>query len=170
MNSNNTGLAIVSGVAFMLIFQVILALLGLGIGILAVGPVTAATFFAGFSWWAVSGIVAAGVGGYVVGIVSTETDVARTGFFALVAWAIANVLALTIAGMAANGGPLSYLAGPAADLWTQLKSAAGSDVARKTFGTAALCSAAALVLAGAAAAFMAIEARNPLHTKRRRAR
>jgi hypothetical protein len=65
---------------------------------------------------------------------------------------------------------VSYLAGPSADLWTQLKGAAGSDVARKTFGTAALCSAAALVLAGAAAAFMAIEARNPLHTKRRRVR
>ena len=170
MNSNNTGFAIVSGVAFILIFQVILALLGLGAGILAVGPVTAATFLAAFLWWALSGIVASGVGGYVVGIVSSETDDMRVGFLALVTWAIAGVLALTIAGLSASGGPLNQLAGPAADLWGQLKSASSDAALRKTFGTAALGSAAALVLGGALATYMAIETRNPLHTKRRRSR
>ena len=168
--NNNTGFAVVSGVAFSLIFQIILALLGLGAGVLVTGPVTSTTFFAGFSWWALSGIVAAGLGGYVVGVVSSETDEARLGFLALVVWAIANVLALTIAGLSATGGLTGHLAGPAADLMAQLKNASGNEAVRKMFGTAALASAAALVIGGALAAYMAIETRNPLHTKRRRAR
>jgi hypothetical protein len=170
MNSNNTAFAVVSGVAFMLVFQVIFALIGLGVGILAVGPVTAGTFIAGFIWWLASGIVAAAVGGYVVGIVSTETDVARVGFLALVTWAIASVLVAVIGGASAGASVFTALTGPVTDLWTQVKNASGGDFARKAFVTAALSSAAGLVLGALAAAFMAIEARNPLHMKRRRAR
>ncbi len=169
MNSsgNRDALALVGGVAIALALQIIFTLLGLGAGILAASPATAGTFMAAFSWWAVSGIVASAVAGYIVGIISEERDSARLGLLALIVWAIAGVLAATAAGLSTAGGFLNNLGGPASDLLAQLKGNSGSDFARKTMGVAALASAAALVLGAAAATFMAIEARSALNLTRR---
>jgi hypothetical protein len=162
-------MALVGGVAIALALQIIFTLLGLGAGILAASPATAATFMAAFAWWAVSGIVASAVAGYVVGIISTERDNARLALLALIAWAIAAVLAAAGAGLSTAGGFLSNLGGPASDLLAQIRGSSGSDFARKTMGVASLASAAALVLGAAAATFMAIEARNvPTPTRRSR--
>jgi len=158
--TNNNALAIVSGVAFALALQIIFALIGLGVGILAAAPATAGTFAAGFVWWLVSGIIAAAAAGYVVGTVSDEADGTRVGTLALTAWAIAAVLATAGAAFSSAGGVLSVLGSPVGDLLAQMRGASGSDFARKTIGVAALGSAAALALGAAAQVFTAIETRS----------
>jgi hypothetical protein len=162
--SNGTGaLAIVSGVAFALVLQIIFALIGIGVGILVAPPATAGTFAAGFVWWLLSGIIASAAAGYVVGVVSDETDGTRVGMLALTAWAIAAVLVTIAAGFSSAGGFLSMLGGPASDLMAQVRSASGADFARKTLAVAALASAAALALGAAAATFTAVETRTTLY-------
>jgi hypothetical protein len=111
--------AVLAGVFASLVVQILLVMLGLGVGLLTIDVPTAeaAPSTAGhiaFVWWAVSGIIAAFVGGAVAaGNAPDQTDAGRVGH-ALAAWAVAVVVvvgasALT-AGSAANVA--SNLAGP----------------------------------------------------------
>ena len=67
--------SVLAGVVAALIVHVLLVMLGLGIGLLSVDTSTVATSPVGVSWsaflyWAISGIIAAFVGGWVAGSVS----------------------------------------------------------------------------------------------------
>lgn len=111
--------AVLAGVFTSLVIQILLTMLGLGVGLLTVDvpTATAAPATAGylaFVWWAVSGVIAAFAGGAVAAsLAPDDTPAGRVGH-ALATWAVTTVIvvgasALT-AGSAANAA--SYLAGP----------------------------------------------------------
>ncbi|HLL28044.1 MAG TPA: hypothetical protein VKT73_10435 [Xanthobacteraceae bacterium] len=167
-NTDRNTLAIVGGVAFALAMQIILALIGLGAGVLAFTPLTSTTYVAAFIWWAVSGIVAAGFAGYLVALISRERDETTLSLLALLAWAITTVIVAALAGLSSSGGFLNQFGGPLGALLAQIKGASGNEFATKAIGGAALGSAAALVLGATAAVATAIETRQSLKALTRR--
>ena len=133
--------AVLAGVFTSLVVQVLLVMLGFGIGLLAVDVPTAeaaptTTGHIAFVWWAVSGIIAAFAGGAVAAAnAPDQTNAGRVGH-ALAAWAVAVVTvigasALT-AGSAANIA--SNLAGPSYGAAARI---AGISPARETTGQTA---------------------------------
>jgi hypothetical protein len=172
--------AVMAGVFVSLLVQILLTMVGLGIGMLAVDIPTAdsapATVgWATFVWWAMSGILAAFAGGLVAASLSEdESEHFRVGH-AVAAWVVTTVIVVGVtafsAGSAANvmanlGGP-AYAAAQQVDA---LRAAprttttgqtvqpaprltrAEADKARKHFGYVMLASFAALLL-GAGAAY-----------------
>jgi hypothetical protein len=110
--------AVLAGVATALIVQVMLTMLGLGIGLISIDTSTAANTPMGVSWvsflyWAISGIIAAFVGGWVAGAITAP---GTGGSHALAAWAVATLVVVG-AGMLAAGSSASIasnLMGPTA--------------------------------------------------------
>jgi hypothetical protein len=110
--------AVLAGVATALIVQVMLTMLGLGIGLISIDSSTAADTPVGVTWaafmyWAASGIVAAFAGGYVAGAVTAP---GTGGGHALASWAVATLIVVG-AGMLAAGSSASIasnLVGPTA--------------------------------------------------------
>lgn len=165
--------AVIAGVFASLAVQILLTMLGFGVGLLSIDVPTAnaapaATGHIAFIWWAVAGIIAAFVGGAVAASLSPDaTDAGRVSH-ALAAWCVAIVLvvgasALT-AGSAANiasnlAGP-SYAASSRLDSMTRPARQAGTpaptqaqiEEARRHFAYAMLASFVALLL-GAGAAY-----------------
>ncbi|MBH5369970.1 hypothetical protein [Bradyrhizobium glycinis] len=111
--------AVLAGMFASLVVQILLTMLGLGIGLLAIDIPTASTAPAGaswaaFVWWAVSGIIAAFVGGAVAAANSPDqSGLGRVGH-ALAAWAVATVVVVAAAAMmpAAATSIASNLVGP----------------------------------------------------------
>ena len=89
--------AVLAGVFASLVVQILLTMLGFGIGLLAIDIPTAssapaAAGWAAFVWWAVSGIIAAFIGGAVAAANSPDqTGLVRVGH-ALAAWSVATVV------------------------------------------------------------------------------
>jgi hypothetical protein len=85
--------AVLAGVVIALTAQLLLNLLGIGIGLAMVDPSAAnnpgpKAFSIGAGvWWAVSGIVAALIGGYAAGRLSGRPKESTTGWHGLLAWA-----------------------------------------------------------------------------------
>jgi hypothetical protein len=85
--------AVFAGVVIALTAQLLLNLLGVGIGLATIDPSAAnnpdpKTFSIGAGvWWAVSGIVAALIGGYAAGRLSGRPKESTTGWHGLIAWA-----------------------------------------------------------------------------------
>jgi hypothetical protein len=94
--------AVLAGVFASLVIQILLTMLGFGIGLLAIDVPTAQSAPAGagwaaFVWWAVSGIIAAFVGGAVAAANSPDqTGLGRVGH-ALAAWSVATVVVVAAA-------------------------------------------------------------------------
>jgi hypothetical protein len=91
--------AVLAGVVIALTAQLLLNLLGVGIGLATVDPSAAAnnpdpkTFSIGVGiWWAVSGIIAALIGGYAAGRLSGTPKESTTGWHGLIAWAGATLV------------------------------------------------------------------------------
>ena len=179
---NSTGLlvgwtwsAVLAGVFTSLVVQILLTMLGFGVGLLTVDVATAAdaprtTGHIAFAWWAVSGVIAAFAGGAVAAAnTPDQSDSGRVGA-ALAAWMVAVVVVVaasaltagaTAAGVVANlGGPsyqaitrLENLRAPArtAQAPARTPTAAELEAARKHFSYAMLASFAALLLGGFAA-------------------
>lgn len=111
--------AVLAGVFASLVVQILLTMLGFGVGLLAVDVPTAQSAPAGagwaaFVWWAVSGIIAAFVGGAVAAANSPDqTGLGRVGH-ALAAWAVATVVVVAAAAMipASTTSVASNLVGP----------------------------------------------------------
>ena len=111
--------AVLAGVAAALVVQVMLTMLGLGIGLISIDTSTAANTLVGVSWsaflyWAASGIIAAFVGGWIAGAVTAPGTGAG---HALAAWAVATLIVVGVSMLAAGGsasiasnvmGPSSY--------------------------------------------------------------
>jgi hypothetical protein len=163
--------AVASGVIASLVVQVLLTMIGLGIGLVSFDATSnaGAPAWAGFAWWALSGIFAAAVGGWVAGTLSPTENLRLKAIAGVTAWAIATLIVVGIGGIAGAGvttagalsGPVtvasrSYQAAQAPSIGrreTVGQSAPVSvDAARKQLATVMLLSALALVL-GAFAAY-----------------
>lgn len=171
--------AVLAGVFASLVVQILLTMLGFGVGLLAIDVPTASAAPAGagwaaFVWWAVSGIIAAFIGGAVAAANSpNQTGLVRVGH-ALGAWAVATVVVVAAAALlpASATSVASNLVGPtyaasarvAALSTVPGRETVGStarpatqaqiDEARKHFAYAMLASFCALLL-GAGAAYAA---------------
>lgn len=135
---------VLAGVFASLVVQILLAMLGFGIGLLVIDvPIAqsapAATGWAGFVWWAVTGIIAAFIGGAVAAANSPDqSGFGRVGH-ALAAWAVATVVVVGAAAMIplSAGSIAGNMAGPAYVASTRLASYSNNPATpRETVGSA----------------------------------
>ena len=110
--------AILAGVVASLVVQLLLTMLGIGVGILTLDAPTTSSEPLGvgwvaFLWWAISGIVAAFAGGWVAGAASSPGSGRANG---LAVWALATVIVTAAAALGAGttASMASNLAGPTA--------------------------------------------------------
>jgi hypothetical protein len=129
--------AVFAGVALALATQLILNLLGLGIGASTFNPASgsnpsASTFSIGAGlWWLLSGIISALVGGYTAGRLAGQPRESSGGWHGLTAWAIATLLTialLTTTVGAIAGGAFATIASIAGGATQTLGTAAQSAV------------------------------------------
>jgi len=111
--------AVLAGVFTSLVVQILLVMLGFGIGLLAVDVPTAdaapaATGHIAFVWWAVSGIIAAFAGGAVAAANAPDQTNAGRGGHALATWAVTTVIVVGASALTAGSvaNVASNLAGP----------------------------------------------------------
>ncbi|WP_375461116.1 PhnA-like protein [uncultured Enterovirga sp.] len=101
--------AILAGVVTALVSQLILNLIGIGIGASTLDPMTsdnpaASTFSIGAGiWWALSGIVAAFAGGYVASRLSGRPKESTGGWHGLTSWAATTLLVFYLLSTAVGG-------------------------------------------------------------------
>jgi hypothetical protein len=171
--------AVLAGVFASLVVQILLTMLGFGVGLLAIDIPTAQSApvvagWAAFVWWAVSGIIAAFVGGAVAAANSPDqTGLGRVGH-ALAAWSVATVVVVAASVMmpASATSLASNLIGPSYSASARVAYLSGIpgretvgatvrsptqvqiDEARKHFAYAMFASFCALLL-GAGAAYAA---------------
>ena len=90
--------AVLAGVVVALVTQLILNMIGVGIGAATLHPVTgdnpeASTFSIGAAiWWTVSGILAAFAGGYAAGRLAGKPKESTAGWHGLTAWALTTLV------------------------------------------------------------------------------
>jgi hypothetical protein len=135
--------AVLAGVFASLVVQILLTMLGFGIGLLAIdlptaqsAPTTAG--WAAFVWWAVSGIIAAFVGGAVAAANSPDqSGLGRVGH-ALAAWSVATVVVVAASAMlpASATSVASNLVGPSYAASARIAYLSGTP-GRETVGAAA---------------------------------
>jgi hypothetical protein len=99
-----------------LVVQVILNMVGLGIGLSTVDAVagdspnaSSLSLGAGL-WWVISGIVAAGIGGYLAGRLSGKPSSSTTAYHGLASWALSTLILVYLVSSATSslvGGSLS---------------------------------------------------------------
>lgn len=93
-----TWAAIFAGVAISLVTQLLLNMLGIGVGASTLDPGSgdnpaAGTFsIAAGIWWTVSGIIAAFIGGHVAGRLSGQPKGTTTAWHGLISWAVATLI------------------------------------------------------------------------------
>ena len=169
--------AVLAGVALSLVAQLILNMLGIGIGLSTLDPATGDTPSAeAFSigagiWWTVSGIIAAGIGGFAAGRLAGQPKPASAGWHGLTSWAVATlVVAWLLSSAVGNvlGGAMNAVSrAPAAVASVdageartpaslgpeQRRTAEAVDKTADVASTAALVSAIALLLGALAAWF-----------------
>ena len=112
--------AIFAGVVVGLVVQVLLTMLGLGIGVATLDPMTgdnptASTFsIASGIWYVISGIIAAFAGGYIAARMSGKTVATTGALHGLTTWAFTTLLVLYLLSTAVGsivGGTFSGVAG-----------------------------------------------------------
>ncbi|MCC0808298.1 PhnA-like protein [Methylobacterium sp. W2] len=101
--------AVFAGAVASLITQVILNMLGLGIGLSTVDPMGNGTpeasslgIGAGL-WFVVSGVLAAIAGGFLAGRLSGKPSSSTAGYHGLIAWAVSTLVILYLLSSAASG-------------------------------------------------------------------
>jgi hypothetical protein len=121
--------AILAGVVVSLVTQLILNLLGIGLGAATIDPTAGAvdnpsvsSFSIGAGlWWAMSGIIAAAAGGYTAGRLAGRPKESTAGWHGLTAWAFTTLLVFylltsTLGGII--GGAYRTIAGAAGTVAT----------------------------------------------------
>lgn len=121
--------AVLAGVVVSLVTQLILNLLGIGLGAATIDPTAGAvdnpsvsSFSIGAGlWWAMSGIIAAGAGGYTAGRLAGRPKESTAGWHGLTAWAFTTLLVFylltsTLGGII--GGAYRTIAGAAGTVAT----------------------------------------------------
>ena len=164
--------AIVAGTLTSLIIQVMLTMLGIGVGLIATDVPTAnnapvAVSTAAALWFIASGIFSAFVGGAVAGALSPYMSDRSRGAHALATWALATLIVVGATMLTAAGGATvaGQMAGPSVNATTRLTNMqtvrpnvapatqAQLEAARKAAATAMFASFIGLVL-GAVFAFI----------------
>ena len=90
--------AVLAGVVVALVAQLILNLVGVGIGAASVDPLTsnnpsATSFSIGAGiWWALSGIIAALIGGYAAGRLAGQPKESSAAWHGLISWALTTLI------------------------------------------------------------------------------
>lgn len=101
--------AVFAGVVVSLAVQLILNLLGVGVGASTIDPLmgdnpSAKTFSIGAGlWWTVSGVIAAFAGGHVAGRLAGKPRESTTSWHGLVAWAMATLVVFYLITTAVGG-------------------------------------------------------------------
>src|SRR3954464_15042806 len=134
--------AVLAGVFMSLVIQVLLTMLGFGIGLLSVDVQTAdaaprGAGWVAFVWWAVSGIIAAFVGGAVAAANSPDqSGLGRVGH-ALAAWSVATVVVVAASAMlpASATSVASNLVGPSYAASARVAALSGVPPGRETVGS-----------------------------------
>ena len=134
--------AVLAAVFASLVVQILLTMLGFGIGLLAIDIPTASSAPAGagwaaFVWWAVSGIIAAFVGGAVAAANSPDqTGLGRVGH-ALAAWSVATVVVVAASALipASAISMASNLIGPSYAASACVAALSGVPSGRETVGS-----------------------------------
>jgi hypothetical protein len=126
--------AIFAGVVVGLVVQVLLTMLGVGIGAATIDPATngspgASTFsMASVIWYVVSGLIAAFAGGYIAARMSGKTVATTGALHGLTTWAFTTLLVLYLLSTAVGsivGGTFSGVAGAVSGLGQTVAQAAG---------------------------------------------
>ncbi|GEP11233.1 PhnA-like protein [Methylobacterium gnaphalii] len=101
--------AVFAGATAALVLQVILNMLGLGVGLSTVDPAGDGTpgasslgLGAGL-WWVVSGILASAAGGYLAGRLSGKPSPTTAGYHGLISWAVATLVIFYMLSSAVSG-------------------------------------------------------------------
>jgi hypothetical protein len=131
--------AVAAGVFLSLVTQLLLNLLGIGIGAATLGPIgsgenpDATSFSIGAAiWWTVAGIIAAYVGGHTAGRLSGRPKESTAGWHGLTAWAVTTLVVfwlLTTAIGGIIGGTLGALGNVAGGLGQTAAQVAGPALA-----------------------------------------
>lgn len=101
--------AIFAGAAVGLVTQVVLNMLGLGIGLSTIDPMGNGTPAAGSLglgaglWFVISGILAAAAGGYLAGRLSGKPSTSTAGYHGLIAWAVSTLVVVYLLSSAVGG-------------------------------------------------------------------
>ena len=101
--------AIFAGAVIALVAQVILNMVGLGIGLSTVDPAgngtpTAGSLSSGAGiWFVISGILASAAGGWLAGRMSGKPAASTAGFHGLVAWAVSTLVVIYLLSSAVSG-------------------------------------------------------------------
>ena len=131
--------AIFAGVVVALVVQVLLTMLGVGIGIATLDPGTgdnpAASTFSVVTglWYVVSGILAAFAGGYIAARMSGKTAATTGALHGLTTWAFTTLLVLYLLSTAVGsivGGAFSGVANAVGGMGQTVAQAAGPIVAQ----------------------------------------
>jgi hypothetical protein len=101
--------AVIAGAIIGLVVQLILNMVGIGIGLSTVNTVAGDTpsassisIGAGL-WWVISGIVAAGIGGYLAGRLSGKPSHSTTAYHGLISWAVSMLVVVYLVSSATSG-------------------------------------------------------------------
>ena len=92
--------AVLAGAATALVVQLILAMIGIGVGLSAVtaasgdNPGAGALSLGAGLWWAFSGIFASAAGGYLAGRLSGKPIASTAGYNGLTAWAVTTLVVM----------------------------------------------------------------------------
>jgi hypothetical protein len=101
--------AVFAGAAIALVLQIILNMVGIGVGLSTIDVAAGDTPSAGSLsvgagvWWVISGIIAAATGGYIAGRLSGKASQSTTAYHGLVAWAVSTLAVVYLLSSAASG-------------------------------------------------------------------
>lgn len=121
--------AILAGAVAALVAQMILNMVGLGIGLAVLNPTGGETPAAGSLslgaglWWVISGIVASAIGGFLAGRLSGKPAAGTAGYHGLVSWAVTTLVIVYLLTSAVGG-----LVGGAFGSITSVLGGAGSAI------------------------------------------
>jgi hypothetical protein len=101
--------AVFAGAIIGLVIQLILNMVGIGVGLSTVDAVagdspSASSISIGAGlWWVISGIIAAGIGGYLAGRLSGKPSHSTTAYHGLISWAVSMLVVVYLLSSAASG-------------------------------------------------------------------
>jgi len=101
--------AVFAGAAIALVLQIILNMVGIGVGLSTIDvasgetPNASSLSIGAGLWWVISGIVAAAIGGYIAGRLSGKASQSTTAYHGLIAWAVSTLVVVYLISSAASG-------------------------------------------------------------------
>jgi hypothetical protein len=101
--------AVFAGAAIALVVQIILNMVGLGVGLSTIDtsardtPTAQSLSIGAGIWWVVSGVIAAAIGGYIAGRLSGKASQSTTAYHGLIAWAVSTLAIVYLLSSAASG-------------------------------------------------------------------